>query len=324
MQALKPRFPALSTMIKVIAVVGATATGKSGLAVRLAQAFNGEVISGDSAQVYRGMDIGTAKASVAEQGGIPHHLIDILDIDTAFSAGTFAFLGGKAAEDINARGKLPIVAGGTGLYVDAMTGRQSLSPTADSDPAVRLELMEKARTEGAESLHAYLATIDPKAAAEIHPNNVKRVARAIEIYLVTGKTKTELNSNQTENGRFKRLLLLLDCPDRAALYRRIDERVDEMVVMGLEEEARRLWQQGLAGTPTASAAIGYKELFPYFEGNMTFGAAIDRIKQATRNYAKRQITYFKRMEDALPIDVTLGKDAVFSIAAEKCKEFLSK
>ncbi len=311
-------------MLKVIAVVGATATGKSGLAVRLAQSFGGEVISGDSAQVYRGMDIGTAKASPKEQGGIPHHLIDILDIDKAFSAGMFAELGGKAAEDIHARGKLPIIAGGTGLYVDAMTGRQSLSPTADSDPAVRLQLMEKARTEGAESLHAYLAAIDPTAAAEIHPNNVKRVARAIEIYLVTGKTKTELNSKPVENGRFSRLLLLLDCPDRAALYSRIDARVDEMMAAGLEAEARSLWQRGLADTPTASAAIGYKELFPYFRGDMPLQAAVDRIKQATRNYAKRQITYFKRMEDAIPIDISMGAEAVFSIAADKCKEFLEK
>lgn len=311
-------------MIKVIGVVGATATGKSGLAVRLAKQLGGEIISGDSAQVYRGMDIGTAKISSAEQGGIPHHLIDILDIDTAFSAGMFAELGGAAAEDIASRGKLPIIAGGTGLYVDALTGANKLSPTADSDPAVRQQLMEKAQVEGAENLHAYLASIDPQAAAEIHPNNVKRVARAIEIYLVTGKTKTELNAEPTKNSRFSRCLIWLDCPDRRLIYDRINQRVDLMMEQGLEEEARRLWKQGLADTPTAGAAIGYKELFPYFNGVLDLKQCVENIKQATRNYAKRQITYFKRMEGAYPIDISLGKEEVFKLALAHCTQFLQE
>ncbi len=311
-------------MIKVIAVVGATATGKSGLAVNLAKALNGEVISGDSAQVYRGMDIGTAKISPEEQEGVPHHLIDILDIDTAFSAGVFAELGTAAAEDIVSRGKLPVIAGGTGLYVDAMTGANRLSPTADSDPAVRQQLMDKAAAEGAESLHAYLASIDPQAAAEIHPNNVKRVARAIEIFLVTGKTKTELNAQPAAQGRFSRCLILLDCPDRGALYSRIDKRVDLMMEQGLEQEAYHLWKQGLGDTPTASAAIGYKELFPYFRGQISLYQAVEDIKQATRNYAKRQITYFKRMEGAYPIDISLGKEEVFRLALQRSTQFLQE
>lgn len=311
-------------MMKIIAVVGATATGKSGLSVKLAKALDGEIISGDSAQVYRGMDIGTAKIRGDEMQGIPHHLIDILDIEEPFSAGLFAELGAKAAEDIVSRGKLPIIAGGTGLYVDALTGKSRLSPTADSDPAVRNELMEKARVEGAQSLHAYLASIDPAAASEIHPNNVKRVARAIEIFLVTGKTKTELNSTYTAESPYDRLLLLLDCPDRELLYNRIEERVDIMLEEGLEAEAYSLWQRGLGNTPTASAAIGYKELFPYFEGQISFAEAVAQIKQATRNYAKRQITYFKRMEGAYPIDIRQGKDAVYKTALDKCLEFLEK
>ena len=311
-------------MIKVIAVVGATASGKSGLAVRLAKALNGEVISGDSAQVYRGMDIGTAKISHEEQEGVPHHLIDILDIDTAFSAGVFAELGTAAAEDIVSRGKLPVIAGGTGLYVDAMTGANRLRPTADSDPAVRQQLMDKAANEGAESLHAYLASIDPQAAAEIHPNNVKRVARAIEIFMVTGKTKTELNAQPVAQSRFSRCLILLDCPDRGALYSRIDRRVDLMMEQGLEQEAYRLWKQGLGDTPTASAAIGYKELFPYFRGEISLDRAVEDIKQATRNYAKRQITYFKRMEGAYPIDISLGKEDVFRLALQRSTQFLQE
>ncbi|MBQ4648626.1 MAG: tRNA (adenosine(37)-N6)-dimethylallyltransferase MiaA [Clostridia bacterium] len=311
-------------MMKIIAVVGATATGKSGLSVKLAKALDGEIISGDSAQVYRGMDIGTAKIRGDEMQGIPHHLIDILDIEEPFSAGLFAELGAKAAEDIVSRGKLPIIAGGTGLYVDALTGKSRLSPTADSDPAVRNELMEKARVEGAQSLHAYLASIDPAAASEIHPNNVKRVARAIEIFLVTGKTKTELNSTYTAESPYDRLLLLLDCPDRELLYDRIEERVDIMLEEGLEAEAYSLWQRGLGNTPTASAAIGYKELFPYFEGQISFAEAVAQIKQATRNYAKRQITYFKRMEGSYPIDIRQGKDTVYKTALDKCFEFLEK
>lgn len=311
-------------MMKIIAVVGATATGKSGLSVKLAKALGGEIISGDSAQVYRGMDIGTAKIRPDETEGIPHHLIDILDIEDPFSAGLFAELGAKAAEGIVSRGKLPIIAGGTGLYVDALTGKSRLSPTADSDPAVRNELMEKARIEGAQSLHAYLASIDPAAASEIHPNNVKRVARAIEIFLVTGKTKTELNGAYTAESPYDRLLLLLDCPDRELLYDRIEERVDVMLEEGLEAEAYSLWQRGLGNTPTASAAIGYKELFPYFEGKISFADAVAQIKQATRNYAKRQITYFKRMEGAYPIDIRQGKDAVYKAALDKCLEFLEK
>ena len=309
-------------MSKIIAIVGATATGKSALGVRLAKAFGGEIISGDSAQVYRGMDIGTAKASAAEQQGVPHYLIDILDIKDPFSAGLFAQLGADAERDILSRGKTPIVVGGTGFYVDALTGKNRLTPTADSDPEIRASLMEKAEKEGAGALHAYLREIDPVSAEEIHPNNVKRVARAIEIYLVTGKTKTELNRAPTEAGEFERGLILLDCPDRGALYSRIDKRVDEMMEQGLEAEARRLWEQGLADTPTASAAIGYKEFFPYFMGLVPLESAVDAIKQATRNYAKRQVTYFKRMEDAYALDCSMDKEELFLRAFDYCKEFL--
>jgi len=309
-------------MIKLIAVAGPTATGKSALAVKLAAALGGEVISGDSTQVYRGMDIGTAKATEAEMGGIPHHLIDILDITQPFSAGSFAALAGQIAEDIHRRGKLPIVAGGTGLYIDALTGATTLSETEDSDPAVRASLMKKAAEEGATALHAYLGSIDPQAAAEIHPNNVKRVARAIEIYLVTGKTKTELNKEKRVQSRFKRGLILLNAPDRAMLYKRIDDRVELMMEQGLEQEAYRLWQQGLGQTPTAGQAIGYKEFFPYFMGACSLQTAVENVKQATRNYAKRQLTYFRRMDDAFVLDCTQDKQSLFAAALEYAQSFL--
>lgn len=311
-------------MIKLPIVVGATATGKSALGVRLAKALNGEIISGDSAQVYRGMDIGTAKISEEEKCGVPHHLIDILDIAEPFSAGVFAALGAEAARKIDGAGKVPIVVGGTGFYVDALTGGAGFSETADSDPKIRGALMERAEREGAEALHDYLKTIDPISAAAIHPNNVKRVARAIEIFLVTGKTKTEHAAMPKPRSEFKRGLILLDCPDRAALYRRIDKRVDAMLESGLVEEARILWERGLADTPTASAAIGYKEFFAYFNGDVSLETAVDAIKQATRNYAKRQITYFKRMEGAFVLDCTADADSIFAAAVEYCRDFLKE
>lgn len=311
-------------MIKLPIVVGATATGKSALGVRLAKALNGEIISGDSAQVYRGMDIGTAKISEEEKCGVPHHLIDILDIAEPFSAGVFAALGAEAARKIDGAGKVPIVVGGTGFYVDALTGGAGFSETADSDPKIRGALMERAEREGAEALHDYLKTIDPISAAAIHPNNVKRVARAIEIFLVTGKTKTEHAAMPKPHSEFKRGLILLDCPDRAALYRRIDKRVDAMLESGLVEEARILWERGLADTPTASAAIGYKEFFAYFNGDVSLETAVDAIKQATRNYAKRQITYFKRMEGAFVLDCTADADSIFAAAVEYCRDFLKE
>ena len=182
--------------------------------------------------------------------------------------------------------------------------------------------MRKAESEGAEALHAYLAAIDPESAALIHPNNVKRVARALEIYLVTGKTKSSLAREKTQQSRFKRCLIVLEASDRDALYSRINARVDAMMAAGLEEEARGLWKRGLTDTPTASQAIGYKELFPYFEGRESLETAVENIKQATRNYAKRQITYFRRMDDAFRIDCTNPETDVFAEALRRCRDFL--
>lgn len=310
-------------MIKLLALTGPTATGKTALSVRLAKALGGEIISGDSAQVYRGMDIGTAKVTKEEMEGVPHHLIDALGIGEPFSAGSFAEMAGQIAEDIHGRGMVPIIAGGTGLYIDALTGGSVLSETADSNAAVREFLMAKAEREGAQSLHAYLETIDPTSAAEIHPNNVKRVARAIEIYLVTGKTKTELNSEKRAQTRFKRLLFVLHSPDRDYLYQRINQRVDLMMESGLLAEAEELYKMGLGNTPTAGQAIGYKELFPYFAGRCSLEDSVEKIKQATRNYAKRQITYFKRMEGAVLLDCTRPKDVLFEEAYALAKDFLN-
>lgn len=305
--------------IPVIAIVGVTASGKSELALRLCEHFGGEIISGDSMQIYRGMDIGTAKPSQAEMTRVPHHLIDIADITEAFSVAVFIEKAIQAAKEIASRGKVPVVVGGTGLYIQLLlSGR--LLPEMDSNEALRRELYEKAEKEGNQALHEYLSSIDPESAAAIHPNNVKRVVRALEIYLTSGITKTRQNELSMQgDSPFDYKLLYLSSPDRQLLYDRINARVDKMMADGLEDEVRSLYKKGLAETPTASQAIGYKEFFPYFEGKTDLDTVISDIKQHTRNYAKRQITFFNRMENKTVIDISAGSDAVFQNAIEICR-----
>ena len=253
--------------IPVFSVVGPTATGKSAYAVRLAQQKGGEIISGDSMQIYRGMDIGTAKAMADEQGGIVHHLLDIADIDEPFSAGRFMTLAKQKIEEIHARGKVPIVCGGTGLYIELLlTGKQLADTTADE--ALRAELFAYAQEHGNEALHARLAQADPASAEAIHPNNVKRVVRALEICLTSGVTKSEADrQSKLGDNPYAPTIIRLTAGDREALYTRIDRRVHEMFARGLEQEVRTLCEQGLRDTPTASQAIGYKEFYPYFDGD---------------------------------------------------------
>lgn len=305
--------------IPVITIVGVTASGKSELALRLCEHFGGEIISGDSMQIYRGMDIGTAKPTREETARIPHHLIDIADITEAFSVAVFIEKATQAAKEIAGRGKLPVVVGGTGLYIQLLLNGRML-PEMDSNEELRKELYEKAEKEGNRALHDYLKSVDPESAAAIHPNNVKRVVRALEIYLTSGITKTRQNqlSMQGESP-FDYKLLYLSSPDRQLLYDRINARVDKMMAAGLEDEVRKLYARGLADTPTASQAIGYKEFFPYFEGKIDLNTVISDIKQHTRNYAKRQITFFNRMENKTIIDISAGSDAVFHKAVEVCR-----
>lgn len=305
--------------IPVIAIVGVTASGKSELALRLCEQLGGEIISGDSMQIYRGMDIGTAKPTQAEMERVPHHLIDIADIGEAFSVALFIEKATDAAREIASRGKVPVIVGGTGLYIQMLLNGRML-PEMDSHEALRKELYEKAEKEGNAALHDYLRSVDPESADTIHPNNVKRVVRALEIYLTTGKTKTRQNELSLQGeSPFDYKLLYLASPDRQLLYDRINLRVDKMMEVGLEDEVRMLYAQGLAETPTASQAIGYKEFFPYFEGKTDLDTVISDIKQHTRNYAKRQITFFNRMENKTVIDVSTGSDAVFNHAIEVCR-----
>ncbi len=288
---------------KAIVLGGQTASGKSSLALCCCERFGGEIISADSMQVYRGMDIGTAKPSSEETARVRHHLIDILGIEEKFSSADFVALAQKALGEIAAAGKIPFVTGGTGLYSEMLFNSFSLSEGA-GDIKIRDELRRKAEAGKSGELYEQLEAIDALAAAKTHPNNLKRVIRYLEIFLTTGKTPTEMNKiNNSGDKIYEPLYICLYSEDRDYLYTRINGRVDAMFEKGLLEEAYGLWEKGLEQTPTASAAIGYKELFPYFKGEINLGEAKDKIKQYSRNYAKRQLSYFKRIKGAQFIDI---------------------
>ncbi len=290
-------------MKKAIVIGGQTGAGKTSLAIELCRAFGGEIISADSMQVYRKMDIGTAKPSAEELALVPHHLIDILDISERFSSADFVARATAALEDITSRGKIPFVVGGTGLYSQMLFDSFSLSQSA-GDPEIRRALTEEAERRGAETLYAELCRIDPDAAARTQANNVRRVVRYLEIYRATGITPTRMNElNNSGEREYEPLYFCLWSEDRSLIYSRIDARVDKMFGQGLEEEARSLWEAGLEQAPTASAAIGYKELFPYFRGECGLDEAVALIKQHSRNYAKRQQTFFKRIKGCVFADI---------------------
>ncbi len=278
--------------IKLLAVVGPTAVGKSGLALRLCECYGGELVSCDSMQVYRGMDIGTAKPTKGEQERVRHHMIDTVDADKPFSCAEYVRDAAACIEEITARGRLPILCGGTGLYLDALL-RGGLSEEPEVDPALREELLAYAREQGNEALHKRLEALDPESAATIHPNNVKRVARAIEICLTLGGTKSAHDRATRERPSPYDALVIGLGADRPLLYERIERRVDTMLAEGLLDETRRLVSEGVFETNgTAAQAIGYKELLGYLRGEEPFEEAVLRLKTATRRYAKRQLTWF--------------------------------
>ena len=303
---------------KVIVILGPTASGKTGLGIKLAKEFDGEIISGDSMQVYREMDIGTAKPDMAEREGIPHHLIDILDISEKFTVAEFCNLACKAVDEIASRGKTPIIVGGTGMYIETLVNGR-LYETASADMELRRKYTEYAEQNGALALHALLEEVDPESAEKIHPNNIKRVVRALEIAFSGESTKSCLEQTQQDNKPFESLLLYLTPPTREVMYDRINKRVDIMMEMGLLEEVKLLDSKGLRTTPTAAQAIGYKEFFPYFDGDCTLEQSVEKLKQYTRNYAKRQTTYFSHMKDLVPVSAdTQG----FEAAKRRCKQWL--
>ena len=283
---------ALSDKPIVVAVGGPTATGKTALAVHLARVFGGEVISADSMQVYRGLDIGTAKATPDERRGVPHHLLDILDPDEPFSVADFVAAAGACIRTLTAAGRLPILAGGTGLYLTSLLDGVDFTPEKP-DPALRAALEHRAQTEGREALYAELQRVDPAYAAAVHPNNLPRVLRALELYQATGRRMSEQRrAARPAEAPYRSLCLCLAYQDRDTLYRRIDERVDRMMDAGLLAEARLVYDNR-ARYRTAAQAIGYKEFFPYFAGEAPLETCVAALKQASRRYAKRQLTWFR-------------------------------
>lgn len=279
----------------VIAVVGPTASGKTRLGVSLALALDGEIISADSMQIYEGMDISSAKPTEEEKCGVPHHLMGFLPKSETYSVASYTAAAKEKISEISSRGRLPIIVGGTGLYVDSLLNNISFAETK-TDEALRRSLFEKAQQQGAAAVWEELYSIDPDYADKTEPNNVKRVIRAIEVYRTTGMTMTE----QIENSRlvpspYNALKIGLKTRDREVLYKRINMRVDEMVKAGLEEEAREILSDSTVGE-TAKKAIGCKELAPYFDGTQSLEEAIESLKRETRRYAKRQLTWFKRDE----------------------------
>jgi tRNA dimethylallyltransferase len=276
----------------VLAIVGATASGKTWLGIEIAKNFNGEVVSADSMQIYKGLDIASAKPTKEEMQGIPHHLIDFLERDVSFSAADYVKLANEKIQDILRRGKLPIVVGGTGLYIDSLLENVKFSEVK-SDENYRRELYSIAETQGNDVLYRKLLDIDPAAAENIHMNNVVRVVRALEVFHVTGRKFSELKAeSKTQESPYNSLIIGLNCSDRNILYERINQRVDEMLANGLVDEARNIWIKG--DMKTAANAIGYKELIPFFEGISPLNECVDKIKQETRRYAKRQLTWFRR------------------------------
>ena len=312
--------------MKILAIVGPTGGGKSALALAMAEHFGGEIISCDSMQLYRRMDVGTAKPTPKEQQAVRHHLIDVVEPTDPFSCADYVSLAERAIEDCMSRGRLPIVCGGTGLYLDALLRKNDFEPDT-VDEAIRAELVAFVETNGAEALYRELERIDPESAAATHPNNVKRVMRAIEIFRTCGLTKTELDRRSREGGmRYDACVIGLRYAERELLYHRIEKRVDQMLAMGLEDETRALRKEGVfEKNATAAQAIGYKELLPYLDGRESREMAIENLKMATRRYAKRQMTWFSAKPYVSWIDMTCdGREKTFEEIVNNAIELFQK
>ncbi|MCJ7841209.1 tRNA (adenosine(37)-N6)-dimethylallyltransferase MiaA [Lederbergia sp. NSJ-179] len=280
----------------VISVIGPTAVGKTEISLQIAKQFGGEIISGDSMQIYRGMDIGTAKIKLSEMKGIPHHLLDMKDPCESFSAAEFQKIVRKKIEEVHRRGHLPILVGGTGLYIQSVLYDYQFSD-APADFDFRKKMEEYVQAGQAMGLYNQLRSIDPEAAKKIHPNNHRRVIRALEIFYCTGKTMTEFQKSQQNIPLYNDVLIGLTM-EREKLYHRIDQRVDKMIEEGLVEEVRDLIKKGVNLECQAMKAIGYKEIFDYLEARISYDQAITLLKKHSRNYAKRQLTWFRNKMNA--------------------------
>jgi tRNA dimethylallyltransferase len=298
---LKRLWKVLNEKTKVVVLIGPTAVGKTKLSIELAKKHNGEIISGDSMQIYKGMDIGTAKIRFDEMEGIPHYLIDIKNPNESFSVVEFQQMVRKKITDISSRGKLPMIVGGNGLYIQSAIYDYQFSD-APSDFSFREVLEKRAEVEGNQSIYQELERIDPEAAAKIHPNNVRRVIRALEVFHCTGKTMSEYQANQEQESLYETALIGLTM-DREELYLRINKRVDIMLEQGLLEEVKRFYESGLKDCQSIQA-IGYKELYDYFDGRVNLDEAIEQLKQNSRRYAKRQLTWFRNKMNVQWFDMT--------------------
>lgn len=291
-------------MIPLLVIAGPTASGKTALAIRLAKRIGGEVISADSMQVYKEMNIGTAKPDAAEMEGVCHHLLDIVEPDEDFSLDKYVSLCHAAIRKVHEKGKIPILAGGTGLYIDTVTQNRPLSKDS-FDPKVRCDLEAAWEQEGGEKIYDRLKTVDPEAAAALHPNEKRRILRALEIYYTTGETKTEHLQKKSEK-IYEYFIFSLELP-REILYNRINRRVDKMMEAGLLKEVERVYGRLRGSRHTALQGVGYKELIWYIEGKATLSEAVELIKRNTRRLAKRQMTWFRANPSIHWLDA--GKDA---------------
>ena len=309
-------------MNNLICIAGPTASGKTALSIALAKELDAEIVSCDSMQVYRRMDIGTAKPTVEERAGIKHHMLDVAEPEEDFSVARYVEMAAACVDDILARGKLPIVAGGTGLYIDSLLSGRTFSAFSPESP-LRGELEGRIRTEGGEKLLEELAKVDPESAARLHPNDEKRIVRALEVYLTTGKTITQHNAETLAiPPRYDALTLNLSYEDRADMWSRIDKRVDVMMAQGLVEEVRALLDSGVSDKCTAMQAIGYKEMVHAVRVTGDYAAGAEEIKLRSRQYAKRQLTWFKRNTAARQI--VWGHEPNFADALRRSTEYMEE
>ena len=309
-------------MNNIICIAGPTASGKSALAVELAKEYHGEVVSCDSMQVYRRMDIGTAKPTREEMQGIVHHMIDVAEPDEDFSVSRYCRLAAPIVDDIVSRGKTAIIVGGTGLYMDSLIRGNDFAPFPSTGQRERLEA--QADTAGMDAMLEWLRSVDPEAAARLHPSDRKRIIRALEVYLETGETITAHNRRtQTLPPRYAPLWLGVDFAERAELYRSIEQRVDRMLELGLVEEIKDLLASGVPETATSMQAIGYKEFVSALDCRCTIEEATADVKQASRHYAKRQLTWFRRNREINWLIRRAGQSQteIFDSARQLCRGF---
>ena len=307
---------------KVIVIVGPTASGKTALGIHIAKRFNGEVVSGDSMQIYENMDIATAKPTTEEMDGIRHHLIGFVNPVNEYSVASFCEDAKNAVNEIIAKGKIPVLVGGTGLYIDSFINNVTFFENANSQE-VRNTLYKELEEFGIEKLYNELLSVDGEAAKKIHPNNEVRVIRALEIYRLTGETLTEQNKRSHNTAsEYEPLYIGISYKDREKLYERINQRVDIMLRNGLLEEAKDFYNK--YASKTAVNAIGYKELKPFIDGEKTLDECVEHLKQSTRRYAKRQLTWFNKNEKINWVypDVYNNKDELYEEAERLVRNFL--